>query len=434
MPSKEIDFSKSTDSAKALNYLIKHSLDKHQIIEKDVLKTTNLNRILNDINKNIDQINSVTNDGIKAFVYNDIDRIVCRLLGLCDKDGRDLNELGDGIQYAFNILLHIIEIIHYVKETRDLNDYENVLINKNGKKYFPLLLILDEPEVHQHPYRQRKLIKNICEIMQNENSEFCSLLKELFNVDGIIGQIFVATHSPNILLNDYKQFIRIYRSLDNQIRVISGSNIKLDEKVHKHMLRIFSELKEAMFGRYVLLVEGDTENGAFPVFARKLNIDFDEKGIGFVKLNGADSVIYCMRLFEGFGIKAFAFLDGDKKSKYAHKNQNIVFTDGKDIEEDIYDSFLLDDYIKYNCEIGERNHVIGLLKRNNISYYSDNDGIKLHNLNEEAHKELMKNIKDKELSTIRKNKNTLNGAILAENVTVIPDSINGIFDELKKVV
>ena len=45
------------------------------------------------------------------------------MLGLGDENGRELNELGEGIQYAFNILLQIIEIIHNVKTTRKAEDF-----------------------------------------------------------------------------------------------------------------------------------------------------------------------------------------------------------------------------------------------------------------------------------------------------------------------
>ena len=57
-----------------------------------------------------------------------------------------------------------------------------------------------------------------------------------------------------------------------------------------------------MFSRYIIFVEGDTENGAVPVFAKRMSLDLDEKGIGVIKLDGADSVKRCMKLYEEFGI------------------------------------------------------------------------------------------------------------------------------------
>lgn len=161
MPSKEVDFRKTSGSGKVLNYLIQHSLESSGIEEKDILKTTKLKSIVKDINKQINSLNSITGDTVSAYLDTEADKIVCRMLGLGDGNGRELGALGEGIQYAFNILLQIIEIIYNTKTTRKLEDFEERLINKDGKKLFPLFLVLDEPEVHQHPYRQRNLIKKI---------------------------------------------------------------------------------------------------------------------------------------------------------------------------------------------------------------------------------------------------------------------------------
>ena len=320
MPLKEVDFRKTNGSGKVLNYLIQHSLETMGIEEKDILKRTKLKGIVKDVNKQINSLNTITGDKVNAYLDTDVDKIVCRMLGLGDENGRELGSLGEGIQYAFNILLQIIEIIHNTKITRKPEDFEERLINKNGKKLFPLLLLLDEPEVHQHPYRQRSLIKKIEELLNNENQVFVDLLKELFDVDGVIGQIFIATHSPNILLNDYKQFIRIFHPIGtskNEISIVSGSSIALDDTLYKHLLRSFLYLREAMFSKCVLFVEGDTENGAMPVFANRMNFDYDENGVGVVKLDGADSVENCMKLYAEFKIKTIAIIDRDKKDKYS---------------------------------------------------------------------------------------------------------------------
>lgn len=64
-----------------------------------------------------------------------------------------------------------------------------------------------------------------------------------------------------------------------------------------------------MFSKCILFVEGDTENGAMPVFAKRMKLDFDENGIGVVKLDGADSVENCMKLYDAFKIKSIAIID-----------------------------------------------------------------------------------------------------------------------------
>ena len=44
-----------------------------------------------------------------------------------------------------------------------------------------------------------------------------------------------------------------------------------------------------------------------------MDFDFDEKGIGVVKLDGADSVENCMKLYNEFKIKAIAIIDKRQK-------------------------------------------------------------------------------------------------------------------------
>lgn len=438
MPSKEVDFRKTSGSGKVLNYLIQYSLKLSGIEEKDILKTSKLKKIVKDVNKQIGSLNSITGDNVSAYLDTESDKIVCKMLGLGDANGRELKELGDGIQYAFNILLQIIEIIYNTKMTRKVEDFEERLVNQDGKKLFPLLLVLDEPEAHQHPYRQRSLIKKIQSLMKNENTLFNELLKSLFDIDGLLGQIFIATHSPNILLNDYRQFIRIYRtsnSLPNNIEIISGSKITLEDTLYKHLLRSFLYLKEAMFSKYILFVEGDTENGAMPVFARKMNIDFDELGIGVVKLDGADSVENCIRLYKEFHIKSFAMIDKDKKAKYSHIHE-VSYTKGIDFEEDIYDNFNLIDYMKYNNCIGKIGAFVSILKRYgfqlDVPIYQENlDDLVI---DEMLQKQIMADIKVNELKILRDTKNASKSALLAEYVSVIPPAFEKVIKKLAREV
>ncbi len=435
MPSKEVDFRKSSGSGKVLNYLIQHSLESSGLEEKDILKKTKLKSIVSDINKQISCLNSITGDRVSAYLDTDIDKIVCRMLGLGDENGRELNELGEGIQYAFNILLQIIDIIYNVKTTRKAEDFDERIINMNGRKLFPLFLILDEPEIHQHPYRQRSLIRKIEALMKNENLVFTALLKELFDIDGLVGQIFIATHSPNILLNDYKQFVRIYHSVNRNVEIICGSSMTLDDTLYKHLLRSFLYLKEAMFSRCIVFVEGDTENGAMPVFAKRMDLDFDEKGIGVIKLDGADSVENCMKLYDAFKIKNYAIIDKDKKEKYKHIT-GVFFTKGEDFEEDIYASFSLIDYMKYNNCIGKICAFYNIFRPYGVTFNAPSFIANPTSLviDSTLQQQIMQDIKTNELVELRRTKNASKASLLAEYVTEVPGSFQKVIKKIKTEV
>lgn len=436
MPSKEVDFRKTSGSGKVLNYLIQHSLEQSEIQEKDILKKTKLKNIVKNVNIQIKKINTITGDSVSAYVETEVDKLVCRLLGLGDENGRELSSLGEGVQYAFNILLQIIEIIYNVKATRKPEDFEERLINRDGKKLFPLFLVLDEPEVHQHPYRQRSLIRKIKALIENNNQEFLNLLKDLFDIDGLTGQIFIATHSPNILLDNYRQFIRLYKSTgtDSQLKIVSGMNVVIDDKLYKHMLHNFIYLKEAMFSKCIIFVEGDTENGAIPVFAERMGLDMDERGIGVIKLDGADSVKRCMALYKSFGIKSIALIDKDKKESYSSE-PDIYFTKANDYEEDVYDNFKLTDYLKSCKELSGVEPYIPILRREGLNF---NPGQFVENpanieIDDTLQMKIMVENKDRELQKLKQSKNAAKGAVLAGYVTVIPPAFEKIINKLLKL-
>lgn len=437
MPLKEVDFRKTSGSGKVLNYFIQYSLKKSGVQEKDILKKTKLNSIVKDVNKQIKNLNTITGDNVSAYIDTEADKLVCRLLGLGDENGRELSSLGEGVQYAFNILLQIIEIIHNIKVTRKPEDFEERLIDKEGKKLFPLFLVLDEPEIHQHPYRQRSLIKKIEGLVDNKNQEFLNLLKELFDIDGLTGQIFIATHSPNILLNDYRQFIRFHRNRGNNnlLEVVSGMNIAIEDKLYKHILHNFIYLKEAMFSKCIIFVEGDTENGAIPVFAKRMDCDMDERGIGVIKLDGADSVKRCMKLYKEFGIESIAIIDKDKKNDYGSET-GIYFTKANDYEEDVYNNFKLNDYLRCCKEITGVSHFIPILRNKGLTF-NPADFVAdptILEIDDETQEKVMSENRSRELEKLKQSKNAAKGAILAEYVTVIPSVFKTVINKLIKEV
>jgi putative ATP-dependent endonuclease of OLD family len=281
------------------------------------------------------------------------------------------------------------------------------------------------------------LIRKIKALIENNNQEFLNLLKDLFDIDGLTGQIFIATHSPNILLDNYRQFIRLYKSTgtDSQLKIVSGMNVVIDDKLYKHMLHNFIYLKEAMFSKCIIFVEGDTENGAIPVFAERMGLDMDERGIGVIKLDGADSVKRCMALYKSFGIKSIALIDKDKKESYSSE-PDIYFTKANDYEEDVYDNFKLTDYLKSCKELSGVEPYIPILRREGLNF---NPGQFVENpanieIDDTLQMKIMVENKDRELQKLKQSKNAAKGAVLAGYVTVIPPAFEKIINKLIKEV
>ena len=154
MPSKEVDFKRTSGSGKVLNYLIQKSLAAIGLEERDVLNRNELDNVIKEINKSVEKISSITGDPINACLDPVMDKVISRILLLGDENGRELSSLGEGIQYAFSIILQIIDEIYDTKISRKPEEFEERVVSVNGQKYYPVLLLLDEPEIHQHPYNQ----------------------------------------------------------------------------------------------------------------------------------------------------------------------------------------------------------------------------------------------------------------------------------------
>ena len=241
----------------------------------------------------------------------------------------------------------------------------------------------------------------------------------------------------NIASDGGKQFIRLYKSTetDSQLKIVSGMNVVIDDKLYKHMLHNFIYLKEAMFSKCIIFVEGDTENGAIPVFAERMGLDMDERGIGVIKLDGADSVKRCMALYKSFGIKSIALIDKDKKESYSSE-PDIYFTKANDYEEDVYDNFKLTDYLKSCKELSGVEPYIPILRREGLNF---NPGQFVENpanieIDDTLQMKIMVENKDRELQKLKQSKNAAKGAVLAGYVTVIPPAFEKIINKLIKEV
>jgi putative ATP-dependent endonuclease of OLD family len=237
---------------------------------------------------------------------------------------------GYGVQFLILVTLSVLEKLQAIRTQRgDRGIFED---ETNGKKSISLIIGLDEPEIHLHPYMQRSLIKYLNSVITNNNAEFRTLIKELFDIDDFIGQVIVVTHSPNILLNDYKQIIRFY-SEKGVTKIISGSQFKLDEQVHKHLYLHFPFIKEAFFSRCAIFVEGDSEFSSFPLFAKKLFIEFDDLGICVIQAGG-DAIHKLIELATKFGIPSFGISDKDNGTTPTEL-PNHFQTDLRDYEEEV---------------------------------------------------------------------------------------------------
>ena len=262
------------------------------------------------INSYLGKIRSFRDYSIEATISSNPAEMLAGLFFLSDGD-RKIDNTGSGIQYmamaSINILCQIMEL--YKSKSSPFVDQ---VYSYDGKKYLPLVLSVDEPEVHLHPYLQRSLIGYYKRILRNQDVDFTEILKNCFDVDGIDGQLIIVTHSTDALVGDYRNLIRFYKD-GNSTSVVSGADphLSFTSVNEKHLIMHFPEIKEAFYAKCAILIEGETEYGCIHSFADKMGIVLDDFGICVINARGEGSIKPLRQLLDVFHVPSIAIYDCD---------------------------------------------------------------------------------------------------------------------------
>lgn len=233
----------------------------------------------------------------------------------------------DNVRLIMAVALKMLAQI-YMKVSSATTNLESLLVyDAKGHKFLPIFISVDEPELHLSPYLQRAVLNYYRQIATNENEEFLALLRDIFKIDGLLGQLFVVTHSTDALVDDYRHIIRLYRDENNMVCAACGVTFNFPKEVEKHLIMHFPEAKEALYARCIIIVEGETEYGSFRGFGKKLGVDFDYFGICLINARGESSISKLQKLFNRFSIPTVALYDRDVEGKYAKAHSNIFYTE-----------------------------------------------------------------------------------------------------------
>ncbi|HEY76886.1 MAG TPA: AAA family ATPase [Thermoflexia bacterium] len=186
------------------------------------------------------------------------------------------------------------------------------------------LVAIEEPEIFLHPHAQRSLY---------------SLFREIANEGG---QVFYSTHSGNFVdIENFEDVCLVRKVRDEEGDVTTKvfqvpadrllarrqslyPSVAMTVAGMKKRYRNISSLEhnEAFFASKIVLVEGETERVALPIYARALGYDFDAQGISVIKAGSKNSLDALYQLFTSFEIPVYLIFDNDRGGADAQLEQN----------------------------------------------------------------------------------------------------------------
>ena len=233
---------------------------------------------------------------------------------------------GHGLQRAFIItMLQHLDAVRYVDpiSANGVTAGTESDAGTNSAQLPNLVLAIEEPEIYQHPSRQRHLASVLLNLATGV-------------IPGVAKntQVIYATHSPLFVGLDRFDQIRVLRKVpqnDGRPRTTQLRKADLgavakelwdasdrsrplytDETLRPRLQSLMTPwMGEGFFADVVVLVEGEGDRAAILGFAKSRHLDFDGLGITVIPCGGKDSIDRPLVILRQLGISVYVLWDAD---------------------------------------------------------------------------------------------------------------------------
>ena len=243
---------------------------------------------------------------------------------------------GHGLQRAFIItmLQHLIAARGAEMIPEDGISEEDAG-QESGDPHLPsLVLAIEEPELYQHPSRQRHLASVLLKLATG-------------TIPGVAEntQVVYTTHSPLLVGLDRFEHIRVLRKSTHENGKPKVTRLKkadMDavadelwtannsqgtrytaETLRPRLQTIMTPwMSEGFFADIVVLVEGEDDRAAILGVAKSMNHDFDSQGVTVIPCFGKANLDRPLVIFRQLGVPVYGVWDGDHNGNNAKPESN----------------------------------------------------------------------------------------------------------------
>jgi predicted ATP-dependent endonuclease of OLD family len=255
-----------------------------------------------------------------------------------DEYPSSVQRTGHGLQRAFilTMLQHLtVSQAPARADTDEESDETGKIPKEKPLQRVPNIIIgMEEPELYQHPNRQRHLSNILLQLATG-------------SIKGVVDctQVIYATHSP--LFVDIRRFdnVRvlhkvqdeaekpketkvIFSTLNEVAKIVENADGKPEGTYSGSTLAprlqtlMTPWMNEGFFANVAVLVEGEEDRAAVLGIASTMGYDLESMGISVIPCMGKNNLDKPTAIFRKLNIKVYAIWDGDHEGKNANKEDN----------------------------------------------------------------------------------------------------------------
>ena len=286
-------------------------------------------------------LNQYAPDSRISLKWSDLDTIPIPMPGAEVKlmeDGYEsaVQQTGHGLQRAFilTMLQHLIAAREQKETSVDSTAKEDRFLGDQGRYLPSLVLAIEEPELYQHPVRQRHLASVLLKLAKG-------------SIPGVVEQtqVIYTTHAPLFVGLDRFDQIRLLRKDDGQpgypkITVVAETTLDsvaqqlssldcqpkgtyTEATLRPRMQAVMTPwMNEGFFADVVVLVEGESDRLALLAVAEAKGYNLDSKGVCIIPCNGKNSMDRPAVVFMSFDIRTYLIWDNDTHSRDPEPDAN----------------------------------------------------------------------------------------------------------------
>lgn len=225
----------------------------------------------------------------------------------------DISELGEG---ARNLIL-IALLKSFAKNFKSSDGIMNGI------------LALEEPELFLHPQARRHLFSELRQIADSGMQVIIST-----HSDSFIDTEFFDEIGRVVKIEDEENEGKLHTKLITSSKSemlnhcvstgVPGNKVTIDSLTEYYKTTSNIKLNEGFFARYLILVEGETEELAIPELLESLDINCNPLGISIIGVNGKNQIPKYWRLYSKFEIPIIIIIDNDNSKDKISSNTNIA--------------------------------------------------------------------------------------------------------------